>query len=119
MSEESTPTIEQVILKAVHEGIGDAVRSRITQYANPLNAQIDSVIAGQGDVIKALVNGAFAEALSGELRAGLQTALAHKLARVLVSKMEGEIEKRVNDLRSNPSTRAAITLAIESAIQKL
>lgn len=33
--------------------------------------------------------------------------------------MEGEIEKRVNDIRSNPEMRAKITLAITNVIKEV
>ena len=38
--------------------------------------------------------------------------------RVLISKFEGEIEKRAAELRSSPEFRARVTLAIEKAIKE-
>lgn len=111
--------IEKQIMEAVRQALAGAVEKRLMEYGSPLVKHIDEVVSRKGDLIKALVSDAFEDALAGELRPQIRTALAHKLARILVSKMEGEIEKRVNDLRSNPSSRAAITLAVEAAIQKL
>lgn len=111
--------MEKTLTSAVHSAIFEAVKAKIAGYNSPLDPMINAVVEKRGDLIRTLVDDAFTDALSGQLREGLRTALAHKLAKILVSKMEGEIEKRVNDLRSNPTTRATITLAVENAIKSL
>lgn len=111
--------LESQILTAARDGIHKAIESCLGGYNSPLHKVIEQVCTARGDLLKTLVDDAFSEVLSGSLREGLKQALSHKLAKILVSKMEGEIEKRVNDLRSNPTTRATITLAVEQAIKKL
>jgi len=43
--------------------------------------------------------------------------LHNKLAKVLISKMSGELEKKVNELKQDPTTRAKITLAINKVME--
>ncbi len=49
----------------------------------------------------------------------LSEALNLKLAKVLVSKLGGELEKRINELKANPETRAKITIAISKVVNNL
>lgn len=111
--------LEQQVIATVHAAIGDAISKCLSGYNSPLEKFIIAAVEMRGDVIKSIVDDAFADALAGDLREGLRQEMSHKLAKILVSKMEGEIEKRVNDLRSNPSSKAAITLAVEKAIASL
>lgn len=42
----------------------------------------------------------------------------HSLAKTLVQRFGGEIEKQVNVFKSDPTTRARITLAIEDIVKQ-
>lgn len=112
-------TLEEQIQETIVAGLGEAIKNRVTQgYGdNPLNKLIDSVVASRTDSIRKLIEEAIDGALVGDFRAALKDALTHKLARVITSKLEGEIEKRANELRASPETRARITLAIEAALK--
>ena len=52
-----------------------------------------------------------------QFRDALKDALNAKLAKTLISRMGGELEKQVNELKANPATRAKITLAINELIE--
>lgn len=43
--------------------------------------------------------------------------MTHKLAKTLVAKMEGSIDKAVTTLRSDPTIRAKMVLAIENIVK--
>jgi hypothetical protein len=107
------------IYETVTQGIGDAIKERLNRgYAdNPLNKMVDSVVVSREPALRKLIEEAVDGALVGDFRAALKDAVTHKLARVLTSKLEGEIEKRANELRSSPEMRARITLAIEQAVK--
>ena len=49
----------------------------------------------------------------------IKTELNKNLAKILIQKMGGELEKQVNTLKQNPQTRAKITLAISDIIESL
>lgn len=113
--------LEKQIWGTVKESIGNAISERVKQgYGDaPLNKLIDSVVVSRQGELRALVEQCMDWALSGDLRREIKEACAHKLARVLISKMEGEIEKQANELRSSPEVRAKITLAISGVIKSL
>jgi hypothetical protein len=111
--------LENNIIETVHSAIGEAIKARLAigYHDSPMNKMIDSVIVAREPAIRKLVEEAIDGALSGDLRTAIKDACAHKLARVLVSKMEGEIEKRAVELRQSPEFRAKVTLAIEQAVK--
>jgi len=72
------------------------------------------------DRLYRLISDGFAELLTAEsFRVALKKAFNEKLAKVLVSRMGGEIEKQVNELKGNLVTRAKITTAINKVIEEL
>lgn len=113
--------LEKQIYETVTQGIGEAIKDRLNRgYSdNPLNKMVDAVVVSREPALRKLIEDAVDGALVGDFRAALQEAVTHKLARVLTSKMEGEIEKRANELRSSPEVRARITLAIEQAVKSV
>lgn len=114
-------TFEDKVVETINLAIGEAIKARLSSgyNDNPLNKIIDSVVVDKKDDIKSLIDEAISEALKGDLRIALKDACMHKLARVITSKMEGEIEKRANELRGSPETRARITLAIEGVLKTI
>lgn len=120
-TEKTMKTLEEQIVETVATGIGEAIKARIgSGYGdNPLNKLIDSVVASRADKLRTMIEEAVDGALFGDFRASIQEACSHKLARVIVSKMEGEIEKRYVELRASPEMRAKITLAIDRELRGL
>jgi hypothetical protein len=117
MTDEKKEYLEKEIFNQVGDAIGKAIAERLTSYNTPLAPMIASVIESRNSEIRAMLNKAMDGVLIGDFRTELQAACTHKLARVLISKMEGEIEKTANELRSNPEFRARLTLAISEVVK--
>lgn len=111
--------LEQQIIQTVQEGIGEAIKARLTGYQSPLSTMLDGVVKSREPELRELMEEVLDEALLGDFRSALREAVTHKLARVITSKMEGEIEKRANELRASPEVRARITLAIGAALKSV
>lgn len=112
--------LEQQILNQAKSAIGTAIKSELTGYNSPLSKLVERVMAARSDDFYKLINDAFTEALKDdEFVAEFKCAVRTKTAKVLVSKVGGEIEKRVNELRANPATRAKIVVAIEKLVDEI
>lgn len=112
--------MEEKILKAIKTAISSAIENELSGYNSPLKPIIKNVVDDNQDSLYALINDEFSSLLNdGDFKSSLKKALNDKLAKVLVGRMGGELEKRINELKSNPTTRAKITLAIESAVSEL
>ena len=112
--------LEKQVLGSVKEGIAAGLKEALGGYQSPLKDLMQSIVNSHQDEIRELADGALKDALADvSLRDELRAAINHKLGRMLIDKATGEIEKRLNDLRANPETRARITTAIADALDRL
>jgi tryptophanyl-tRNA synthetase len=113
--------LEQQVSNCITEGLAAAVQARLQHgYGdNPLTKLIDSVVVSRTDEMRKILESSIDGTLKGDFKKQLQTAVQHKLARILVSKMEGEVERRVGELRSNPEFRAKVTLAVTQLVEEM
>lgn len=107
--------INRTILESVQKSITTMLGSA---YNNPLTPIVNQVVAANEPQLKALLN----DSLSGLLtdtfqRTQLKEAIQHRLARLLIERFGGELEKSVNVLKSDPTTRARITTAIDDIVR--
>lgn len=115
----STPTFEHILLDTVRDSIAAHLNGRLkSEYRSPLDPYLEDCIKRHATEIAGVYDSAVEEAIRGaDLKAALAEAFTHKLARVLVGKFEGEIERRAVEMKSDPAFRARVTLAIEAAVK--
>lgn len=101
-------------------GMIEAIKRRFEQsYNNPLDKVVDQAIVDHGADVRNLVGEAVARALVSEsFKQEFMAAVRTQLAKTLIQKFGGELEKVVNQLKSDPSTRARITVAIDEIIKE-
>jgi hypothetical protein len=108
--------LQEQLVAAVKQGLSQAVRDRLTSaYGDPPFAKVlQDIVAQQVPEMRTMLTAAVTDAIADpEFRDELRLALRASLAKLLVSRFGGELEKQVNALKSDPATRARITLAIE------
>lgn len=111
--------LEQQIADAAKGAVGQAVKASLTGYSSPLQKMVNEVVAERTDTIKSLLRDGLDSALNGSaFKKEIRDAFNHKLARTLMSKYEGEIEKQANALRQQPEFRARVVLAIEAVVNE-
>jgi hypothetical protein len=112
--------LEQQIIDQLKKCIPDAISSELVGYNKPLSKLTSDVIASNQDELFSLINTEFSNLIGGpEFREVLKIELNNKLAKILIQRMGGELEKQVNNLKQNPETRAKITLAISQIIDEI
>lgn len=112
-------TLESAILDQVKVAMADAVGKELVGYNKPLSTLCQKVISAHESELYALINSEVSALIGGDgFKSALKDALNDKLARVMVSRLGGELEKRVNDLKADATTRAKMTLAINNAIDE-
>lgn len=113
---ESIEQLDSVIREAVRDGIKERLRR---DYNNPLDALITAAIATQKESLKAMLEEAIATfAKDQAFRDEISSSVRSVMAKTLVQRFGGEMEKQVNALKSDPTTRARITLAIEEIVKQ-
>ncbi|MCJ8293435.1 MAG: hypothetical protein MJK15_03430 [Colwellia sp.] len=112
MKQELIEQCKQTIDKALHEAL--------TSYSSPLVSAVKDALFDESEKLKQISQAAVSDLLnSEEFTLIMKEEMKRKLARVLISQFGGELEKSVNKLKSDPTTRAKITLAIDSVVNNL
>lgn len=109
--------LEHQILNKIKDSIGEAIARALSSYNSPLVRLTDDVVKSHEGQIKKMMNDSFKGLLdNGEFEKAVKNAYNHKLAKILVSKLEGLTEKSVNELRRDPTLKAKMLLAVESIL---
>jgi DNA polymerase III delta subunit len=110
--------LEKQVYRTINEGIEKAIVTNLTSgyTSNPLFKIIESVIQRKTSEFERIIEEAINGALEVNIQKLLKEAIAGKIIKLMVSKMEGEAEKQFNNLKSSPQFRAKMTLAIEQAV---
>jgi hypothetical protein len=110
--------LETKVWNAAQQAVYDAIKQRMNStYDNPLAKMIDGVVSNRAEELRGMMDELFTAAIrSDNFKQAASEQLAHKVAKCLMSKMEGAIEKAANTLRSDPGTKARILLAIEKIV---
>ncbi len=108
---------DKIVKDGIRQGISDKLKS---SYSNPLDKLIENAIKVEEIQLKKLlidsINNIVSEA---DFRKEIYDALRKNLAKILIQRFGGELEKQVNVLKSDPATRAKITLVIEEAVSSI
>lgn len=112
--------LDRVIETAIRDGIKEGIKNKLQScYGdNPISKVLDSCIATQAEAFREILNESLAACVKDkEFREQVAISVRHTLAKTLISRFGGELEKQVNVLKSDPATRARITLAIEEIVK--
>lgn len=109
--------LEEQVISTVHSAITEAIKTKLGGYGSPLDKLVNESIQRHSSGISALLDEAVSACLKGDFKEALQDACTRKLAKVLISKSEGEIEKQANELRSSPEFRAKLVVAISETVK--
>lgn len=118
MSEKPIFTEKELALLVV-----DAVKSKFikeldTGYSNPMDEFIRETINKHKDLICNTLNNLLIDSLaSNEFKQTLQEEFNRKIAKTLISKLSGGVEKSVNEIMMNAETKAKLILAITNIVK--
>jgi hypothetical protein len=109
---------DKLLENAIRDGIREGVKSRFTGYSSPIDKLIQSAIDTHASKFRGLLEDSIASCVGDEsFRAEIAAAVRKSIAKTLVQRFGGEVEKQVNVLKSDPTTRARIVLAIEEIVK--
>lgn len=111
---------DQLIQNAIRDGLREGIKQKLSaSYNNPIDKVIEASIAQAGDEFRKLLDEALASCVTDpSFREEVKTSTRHTLAKILVQRFGGELEKQVNTLKSDPTTRARITVAIDEIVKQ-
>ena len=111
--------MEQTILKAANKAIYGAINKELVGYNKPLSNFVNDVLLKYEADFKEIISSGVEELLNAtDFKVSLKKAINDKLAKILIKQIGGELEKKVNKLKQDVTTRAKITLAINRVIEE-
>jgi hypothetical protein len=112
--------MEKQIIEIAKSAIKKSIIDELTGYNKPLSKLTNEVIQTHSAALKVIINTGVEELLNADdFKIAIKEALHDKLARLLISKMGGELEKKVNELKQDATSRARITLAVHKVIEDI
>jgi hypothetical protein len=109
---------EKEVFGLIRKALADSVvKAMESGYNSPVNKLVEACINRHKAELEGLLDNLLTSTLeSMEFREDILRAFKDKVARVLVSKADGAVEKTVNEYRQDPVFRAKLTMAIEKLI---
>jgi hypothetical protein len=109
---------KKTILGIAVEAIQSKIASHFEGYSSPLTPLVNEVVEEHREELKAIVDQCLTSTIGDkDFKAAIRHEFKHKVAKSLVGKLEGAVEKAADSLRQDPTTRAKIILAIEELIK--
>jgi hypothetical protein len=111
---------EELCFRAIRDGLIKGVAKQLDNHysTNPMATILADCVKSRSGELILLLNEAITAAISEQkFREEIATQVRAVLAKQIVQKFGGELEKQVNTLKSDPTTRARITLAIEEIMK--
>ena len=113
------PIISNSFNHAIEAGIKEGISSYLTKsYGNPFEKIIKETIESHEGLIRTLLTDSISSCLKdSDFKEDIRQQVRKNLAKTLVARFGGEIEKQVNVLKSDPTTRARIVTAIDEIVR--
>ena len=103
---------------AIRDALREGIKGKFTVYNSPLDKLCTEAMEKHKAAFRTLLEDSIGTCVADQdFRDEIATATRRTLAKTLVQRFGGEIEKQVNALKSDPTTRARITLAIEEIVK--
>lgn len=113
-------TLEEQIIKTAKQAMAEAITTELCGYNKPLSVLTNEVIAKNSTELKTILDNSVKDLLSSEeFKKAMKEQLNQKLAKIIINKTGGELEKKVNEFKQDPTTRAKITLAMDTLMNDL
>jgi predicted nucleotide-binding protein (sugar kinase/HSP70/actin superfamily) len=110
---------EREILNGLNAGIQKAIETQLSGYNSPLVQMIAEVMEKNHQSIVDKMNSAFSYALKNPyFETTLKTEFNRKVAKSLLSGLEGTVEKAAAAFKQDPTIRSKMILAIQAIIEK-
>jgi hypothetical protein len=109
---------DQLLENAIRDGLRGCIKDKLSGYNSPLDKMLSAAFEKHKEALHTLLTESIASCVhDAHFRGDIAQAVRHSLAKTLVQRFGGEMEKQVNVLKSDPTTRARITLAIEEIVR--
>ena len=119
MSKDEIKINKKDIYEVATEAVKSQIRERFSGHSSPLKEICDEVISEHREELKKIFDDALSSTLKNKkFKEAVQDEFQHKVAKNLVGKLEGSVEKAADVLRQNPTMKSRMILAVENIINE-
>jgi len=112
-------TLEKDVLYAVNDSIRDALKKVLVDYNSPLKKYAENIITKyQKEIESVFDNIVSSEIASIEFRENVKEALLNKIARTVITGIDGNVDKLLNQMKQDQVFRSKLTLMVNSLIDE-
>jgi len=109
---------EKEILNGLNDGIQKSIKEQMGGYNSPLTKMIESVMNNNRESIMSKMDIALKSVIENpDFTVVLVDEFNHKVAKSLLSGLEGLVEKAASSFKQDPTIRAKMVMAIQSIIE--
>lgn len=109
--------LETVIWRSVNGAMQKAVLDALSAYDSPLKKLTNAVIGEHEKELRAIIGSCFEATIRhDDFRSSVMEAFNHKIARLVISNNDSLLDKVSNDLKSDATFRAKLTLAVSGVV---
>jgi len=110
---------EREILNGLNDGIQKSIKDQMGGYNSPLTKMIETVMNDNRESIMGKMDAALKSVIENpDFKDALVEEFNRKVAKTLLSGLEGLVEKAANSFKQDPTIRAKMVMAIQAIIEK-
>lgn len=111
LEHETISAIQGSITKAMHEALGG--------YNSPLQKYAVNVVQKYQTAIESVFDEVVSEAIkTDEFKERVREVLLHKIAKTMISGIDGSVDKTINQMKQDAVFRSRLTLTVNSLVEE-
>ena len=111
--------LENEIMDVVDKSLTKAMEVALTGYNSPLTKYAHNVVAKYQTEIEAVFNAVVSEGIKTEqFKERVREVLLHKIAKTIISGIDGSVDKTVNLMKQDAIFRSKLTLSVNTIVDE-
>lgn len=111
--------LEHEVSKAVHSSIEKAFTDALGGYNSPLQKYAINVVAKYQTNIESVIDDVVCEAIkTEEFKQRVREVLLHKIAKTMISGIDGSVDKTINAMKQDAIFRSRLTLSVNTLVEE-
>jgi transposase-like protein len=112
-------SMEGEVVNAVHASISKAFNDALSGYNSPLQKYALNVVAKYQTSIESVFDDVVKEAIkTDEFKQRVREVLIHKIAKTMISGIDGSVDKTINQMKQDAVFRSRLTLSVNNLVNE-
>lgn len=112
-------SLENEVVNAAQSSISTALAAAMTGYNSPLIKYATNVVLKYQNSLEAIFDDAVREGINTEeFKLRVREVMISKIAKTMISGVDGSIDKTINLMKQDPIFRSRLTLSVNSLVEE-